>query len=186
MTGTMAFHCPKPLLKHATLDPHTQVLLNKVALSSFQFRSPNALLFFQCALCVAAVQVSALAGLVKLEPLRAGMVRVWLPVNIIFVGMVGTSFWALASLNVGMVTGALLKEQTGVCRRPSALPVVPVKSFSSGHLLCAVLKNLTNLFTLGGDFWLYRRTYSWCANEQWLAGVWNSLAALQPANCTCR
>lgn len=82
------------------------MLLNKIALSGFQFHSPNALLFFQCALCVAAVQACATAGLVKVEPLRAGVVRVWLPVNAIFVGMIGTSFWALASLNVGMVTGA--------------------------------------------------------------------------------
>lgn len=155
--------------------PCAQVLLNKIALSSFHFKSPNALLFFQCMLCVAAVQACSLAGLIKLEPLRPGVIRVWLPVNLIFVGMIGTSFWALASLNVGMVTGAdalLLQGRRGT--RPEQLPArvrartalarcSRVSCATPARLLprTAVLKNLTNLFTLGGDYWLYRRTYSW-------------------------
>ncbi|KFM24148.1 GDP-mannose transporter GONST1 [Auxenochlorella protothecoides] len=104
----------------------SMVLLNKVALSSFSFASPNALLFFQCALCVVATRACHAAGLITLEPLSARIVRAWLPVNLLFVAMIGTSFWALASLNVAMAT---------------------------------VLKNLTNLFTLGGDYVLHGRTY---------------------------
>lgn len=104
----------------------SMVLLNKVALSSFQFHSPNALLFFQCMLAVALVQACKLAGLVKVEPLTIQVARIWLPVNVIFVGMIGTSFYALQNLNVGMLT---------------------------------VLKNLTNIFTLGGDRLFYGRTY---------------------------
>lgn len=105
----------------------SMVLLNKVALSSFDFGSPNALLFYQCALCVLLVHACKLAGLVKVEPFNWQIIKIWVPVNIIFVGMIGTSFWALASdLNVAMLT---------------------------------VLKNLTNFFTLGGDFFLYGRTY---------------------------
>ena len=61
-----------------------------------------------------------------MEPFNPAVVRVWLPVNAIFVGMIGTSFWALQGLNVAMVT---------------------------------VLKNLTNLFTIGGDYAFYGRTY---------------------------
>ncbi|PSC73311.1 GDP-mannose transporter GONST1 [Micractinium conductrix] len=104
----------------------SMVLLNKVALSSFDFKSANALLFFQCALCVTLVHTCRMLGLVKVEPFNVQIVRVWAPVNLIFVGMIGTSFWALRSLNVGMVT---------------------------------VLKNLTNLFVLSGDYFLYGRTY---------------------------
>lgn len=135
------------------------MLLNKIALSSFAFKSANALLFFQCALCMVLVLACKAAKLVKVrsllagardrgcagkaaasyavahalhvgplqlpqsapplarrsppcprprlqvEPFSWGVVRVWLPVNVIFVGMIGTSFWALRSLNVGMVTG---------------------------------------------------------------------------------
>ena len=48
--------------------------------------------------------------------------QVWMPVNVIFVGMIWTSFFALKNLGVPMAT---------------------------------VLKNLTNLFTIGGDYMLY-------------------------------
>ena len=48
--------------------------------------------------------------------------RVWMPVNIIFVGMIWTSFFALKNLGVPMAT---------------------------------VLKNVTNLFTIVGDYLLY-------------------------------
>lgn len=74
------------------------VLLNKAALSSFDFHSPNSLLFSQCALCVVLVQLCAWAGVVKLEPWNNKIVQVWLPVNVIFVGMIATSFFALKDL----------------------------------------------------------------------------------------
>ncbi|GAB4820036.1 hypothetical protein N2152v2_007082 [Parachlorella kessleri] len=108
-----------------------EVLLNKIALSQFRFRSANALLLFQCGLAAALVQACAALGVVQLEPFSLRVARVWFPVNIIFVGMIGTSFWALQALNVAMVT---------------------------------VLKNLSNLFTIGGDYYFYGRTYS--------LGVW--------------
>ena len=74
------------------------VLLNKAALSSFDFHCPNSLLLFQCALSVVLVQLCALSGLVKLEPWNLKIIRLWLPVNIIFVGMIATSFLALKDL----------------------------------------------------------------------------------------
>lgn len=176
---------PLPFSSH----PHPQVLLNKIALSSFSFSSANSLLFFQCFLCVVAVKTCSTLGLVKTEPFKARLllwwgwhvlvarvgrlplppllssclelafaahasrrerspaasapaarllppyalrslppartwqveiVRIWLPVNVIFVGMIGTSFWALRSLNVGMVTGARRAARLTGC---SALPV---------------------------------------------------------------
>ena len=48
--------------------------------------------------------------------------RVWMPVNMIFVGMIWTSFFALKNLGVPMAT---------------------------------VLKNVTNLFTIVGDYLMY-------------------------------
>lgn len=114
-----------------------QVLLNKMALSSFQFTSANALLFFQCFLCVVLVRISQLMGFVTLEPFNLRIVRIWLPVNLLFVGMIATSFWALQSLNVAMVT---------------------------------VLKNITNLFTILGDFYFFGRTYG--------LGVWACIALM--------
>lgn len=82
----------------------SMVLLNKHALASFQFTAPNALLAFQCALSVLLVKMCEAAGLVALQPLKWDLIRVWFPVNLLFVGMIGTSFYALASVGVGMVT----------------------------------------------------------------------------------
>lgn len=100
------------------------MLLNKAALSSFDFDAPMSLLFFQCAVCVVLVRLSASFGFVRLEPVSAAIIRLWFPVNLIFVGMIFTSFFALKNLGVPMAT---------------------------------VLKNLTNLFTICGDFLLYRK-----------------------------
>ena len=50
-------------------------------------------------------------GLIDVEPLNPKIVRIWLPVNVLFVGMLGTSFMALRTLNVAMVQG----EAVGRC-----------------------------------------------------------------------
>lgn len=100
------------------------VLLNKAALSSFNFDAPMSLLLFQCIVCVVLVQLSVTMGFIRVEPFNAAIVRLWFPVNLIFVGMIFTSFFALKNLGVPMAT---------------------------------VLKNLTNLFTICGDFFLYKK-----------------------------
>ncbi len=82
----------------------SMVLLNKAALSGFSFKAPLSLLLFQCTLAVMLVKMCEMLGYVKLQPLKWELVRVWLPVNFIFVGMLGSSFYALAALGVGMVT----------------------------------------------------------------------------------
>lgn len=58
-----------------------------------------------------------------MDPCRSFKIaQVWMPVNLIFVGMIWTSFFALKNLGVPMAT---------------------------------VLKNVTNLFTIVGDYLLY-------------------------------
>lgn len=84
----------------------SMVLLNKHALNpkSFGFTAPNALLCFQCALAALLVKICELAGLVKLQPLKRDLIGIWFPVNLIFVGMIGSSFYALQHVGVAMVT----------------------------------------------------------------------------------
>lgn len=113
------------------------VLLNKATLSSFAFTSPISLLLFQCLVCVVLVRACSAVGAVKLEPWNFAIARLWFPVNVIFVGMIWTSFFALKHLGVPMAT---------------------------------VLKNMTNLFTICGDYMLYGKTYG--------AGVWLTLALM--------
>lgn len=67
-----------PPAPNATVPAHlAQVLLNKIALSSFRFKAPNALLLFQCAVCVVSVQLCQAFGVVKVEPFSWRVVRVW-------------------------------------------------------------------------------------------------------------
>lgn len=62
------------------------VLMNKAVLSSFGFNAPISMLLFQCVVCVVLVRLTAAAGWIRLEPFSLRIVRLWLPVNIIFVG----------------------------------------------------------------------------------------------------
>jgi GDP-mannose transporter len=103
-------------------------LLNKKVLVHYDFSAVHALLCFHCMLAVALVQCCSLFGWAQVEPLSVEIVRMWMPVNCIFVAMLATNFYALKLVGVGMVS---------------------------------VLKNLSNLFILCGDYALFGRTYSW-------------------------
>jgi GDP-mannose transporter len=103
-------------------------LLNKKVLVHYDFTAVNALLCFHCLLAVALVQSCSVLGWAQVEPLSMEIVRIWMPVNIIFVAMLATNFYALQLVGVGMVS---------------------------------VLKNLSNLFIICGDYVYFNRTYSW-------------------------
>ena len=62
------------------------VLLNKAALSSFGFGAPTALLLFQCCVAVSAAAACGAAGVARLERPSWRLVRMWAPVNVLFVG----------------------------------------------------------------------------------------------------
>ncbi len=76
-------------------------LFNKHALSTFNFPAPNMLLFFQFALAVLLLQALDVFGVIWLQPLRGDLVRLWLPVNLIFVAMNVTGFYALRDIGAG-------------------------------------------------------------------------------------
>ena len=71
------------------------------------------------------------------EPANLHLLQAWFPVNVIFVGMIWSSFLALKNLGVPMAT---------------------------------VLKNLTNLITISGDYAFYGRTYG--------CGVWSTMGLM--------
>lgn len=64
------------------------ILLNKYALAAFGFTCPNSLVLFHCVLAVVLVKVAEVLGYVHIEPLTWPIVKLWFPVNLIFVGMV--------------------------------------------------------------------------------------------------
>jgi len=111
-----------------SLSSAALTLLNKKVLVHYDFTAVHALLCFHCMLAVVLVQGCRLFGLTQVEPLSWELVRIWMPVNVIFVAMLATNFYALQLVGVGMVS---------------------------------VLKNLSNLFIICGDYIFFARTYSW-------------------------
>jgi hypothetical protein len=139
----------------------SMILLNKHALNpkSFGFTAPNALLAFQCALAAGLVKACEALKLVRpLQPLKRDLVAVWFPVNLLFVAMIGTSFYALQHVGVAMVTvwKNVSNFVTAVCD-----VTVYGKSYSSQvwatlglMLLSAVVGAYTDLsFNWGGYIW---------------------------------
>ncbi|KXZ50260.1 hypothetical protein GPECTOR_17g898 [Gonium pectorale] len=92
------------------------------------FPAPNMLLTVQFGIAVLLLKIFDFLGALHLEPLRWEVVKIWFPVNIIFVLMNATGFYALMSVSAGMFT---------------------------------VLKNLSNLLTILGDWYFFDKTYSW-------------------------
>jgi len=78
-------------------------LLNKKVMVHYNFHGVNALLCFHCTLAALMVRTAHIMGWTSIEPLTMEVVRLWLPVNIIFVAMLATNFYALRTVGVGMV-----------------------------------------------------------------------------------
>lgn len=88
------------------------ILTNKYLLTSFDLQAPNCLLLIQFILTLILVLCAEKLSLLKREPFDWKVVSVWWPVNVIFVGMIGSSFYALRTLQVPMLT--LLKNLTNL------------------------------------------------------------------------
>lgn len=88
----------------------SMTLLNKAALSAFNFTAPTTLLCFQCTVTLLLVGLAYVLGFGRPPPINLRLLQMWLPVNILFVGMVWTSFYALRNIGVAMVT--VLKNLT--------------------------------------------------------------------------
>ncbi|KAK8683427.1 hypothetical protein V6N13_039488 [Hibiscus sabdariffa] len=65
----------------------SMILLNKVVLSSYKFNAGISLMFYQNVIVCLAVAILGLCQAVSVEKLNWKLIRVWIPVNIIFVGM---------------------------------------------------------------------------------------------------
>ncbi|XAR73180.1 hypothetical protein NMG60_11007063 [Bertholletia excelsa] len=88
------------------------ILVNKYILSGYDFNAGISLMLYQNFVSVVIVSLLSLFGVITTEPLTWRLIRVWFPVNIIFVGMLITSMLSLKYINVAMVT--VLKNVTNV------------------------------------------------------------------------
>ncbi|XP_050237117.1 GDP-mannose transporter GONST2-like [Mercurialis annua] len=90
----------------------SMILLNKVVLSHYDFNAGISLMLYQNLICCLAVAVLSLCGAVSVEKLNWKLVRVWIPVNAIFVGMLLSGMYSLRYINIAMVT--ILKNVTNI------------------------------------------------------------------------
>ncbi|KAL9229477.1 hypothetical protein vseg_004939 [Gypsophila vaccaria] len=90
----------------------SMILINKCVLSSYDFNAGISLMLYQNFVSVIIVSGLSAWGVISTEPLTWRLMRVWLPVNVLFVGMLITSMFSLKYINVAMVT--VLKNVTNV------------------------------------------------------------------------
>ncbi|XP_043715317.1 GDP-mannose transporter GONST1-like [Telopea speciosissima] len=90
----------------------SMILINKFVLYSYDFNAGIFLMLYQNLISVVLVSILSVLGIISTEPLTWRLIRVWLPVNVIFVGMLITSMFSLRYINVAMVT--VLKNVTNV------------------------------------------------------------------------
>ncbi|KAJ0984098.1 hypothetical protein J5N97_002454 [Dioscorea zingiberensis] len=90
----------------------SMILLNKVVLSGYGFDAGISLMLYQNLISIIIVLSLEFLGAVSTEKLTWKLIRVWIPVNLIFVGMLVTSMYSLKHINVAMVT--ILKNMTNI------------------------------------------------------------------------
>ncbi|XP_020100714.1 GDP-mannose transporter GONST1-like [Ananas comosus] len=90
----------------------SMILLNKVVLSGYDFNGGISLMLYQNVICVIIIVVLQFLGIVSTEKLTWKLIRVWIPVNLIFIGMLATGMYSLKYINVAMVT--ILKNMTNI------------------------------------------------------------------------
>ncbi|KAH7549920.1 hypothetical protein JRO89_XS13G0105500 [Xanthoceras sorbifolium] len=90
----------------------SMILLNKIVLSSYNFNAGISLMFYQNLISTLVVVVFGFFGVVSVEKLNWKLIRIWMPVNIIFVGMLVSGMYSLKYINIAMVT--ILKNVTNI------------------------------------------------------------------------
>nr|ABF99644.1 GONST2 Golgi Nucleotide sugar transporter, putative [Oryza sativa Japonica Group] len=90
----------------------SMILLNKVVLSNYNFNAGISLMLYQNLISVIILLVLELFGVISTEKLTWKLIKVWIPVNLIFVGMLVTGMYSLKYINVAMVT--ILKNMTNI------------------------------------------------------------------------
>nr|XP_023873309.1 GDP-mannose transporter GONST2-like [Quercus suber]XP_023873310.1 GDP-mannose transporter GONST2-like [Quercus suber]POE84763.1 gdp-mannose transporter gonst2 [Quercus suber] len=90
----------------------SMILLNKVVLSGYNFNAGISLMFYQNLISSLVVVLLGLCRVVSVEKLNWKLIRVWIPVNVIFIGMLLSGMYSLKYLNIAMVT--ILKNMTNI------------------------------------------------------------------------
>lgn len=158
----------------------SMVITNKIALSGFKLSSPTFLLFYQCLLCVLLVGVCMALGFAKPQRLNWAVVKAWVPVNLVFVSMVWTSFAALQFLSIPTVT--VLKNLANLFTIVGDY-ALNGRTYSAGiwstlvlMAVSAVASGLTDLeFSLAGYVWQIINCMFTAANSLYLRRIMDTV-----------
>ncbi|VVA90291.1 unnamed protein product [Arabis nemorensis] len=90
----------------------SMIIMNKIVLSSYNFNAGISLLLYQNLISCLVVAGLDLSGVVSVEKFNWKLIKVWMPVNVIFVGMLISGMYSLKYINVAMVT--ILKNATNI------------------------------------------------------------------------
>lgn len=103
-----------PLISGAAycISSCSMIMLNKIVLSGYNFNAGISLMFYQNLVTTLVVVLLALSGRISVEKLSWKLIRVWIPVNVIFIGMLVSGMYSLKYINVAMVT--ILKNMTNI------------------------------------------------------------------------
>ncbi|KAH7520874.1 hypothetical protein FEM48_Zijuj08G0192000 [Ziziphus jujuba var. spinosa] len=116
----------------------SMILINKFVLSSYNFNAGIFLMLYQNLISVIIVSILSILGVISTEPLTWRLVKVWLPVNLIFVGMLITSMFRY---DLGLSEKEILAL---------SLKYINVA-------MVTVLKNVTNVITALGEMYLFSK-----------------------------
>lgn len=78
-----------PLISGAAycISSCSMIMLNKIVLSGYNFDAGVSLMFYQNFISTLVVVLLALSGWVAVEKLSWRLIRAWIPVNVVFIGM---------------------------------------------------------------------------------------------------
>eukprot|EP00924_Labyrinthula_sp_SR-Ha-C_P000601 snap_masked-scaffold_27-processed-gene-4.46-mRNA-1 protein AED:0.11 eAED:0.11 QI:0/0/0/1/1/1/2/0/381 len=136
----------------------SMVLLNKIILTSFDFKFNTFLLIYQNSLCVLLLKLFKFFGWIEFESLEADKVKAWLPLDFFFVLMLLTGTFSIKYLSVPMIT--VFKNANNIVITFTDF-LIYRNSISNGvlyslalMLLAAVLASLQDMeFSLKGYIW---------------------------------
>ncbi|XP_062195698.1 GDP-mannose transporter GONST1-like isoform X1 [Phragmites australis] len=133
----------------------SMILVNKFVLSGYGFNAPIFLMLYQNIVSVTIVSTLSLSGAIPTEPLTWKLIKVWLPVNIIFVGMLVTSMFRIDGYEC-MLCFLIIHSQK---YRTHSLKYINVA-------MLTILKNVANVLTASGKTYFFKKQHG---TQVWIA-----------------
>ncbi|AEE28103.2 golgi nucleotide sugar transporter 2 [Arabidopsis thaliana] len=121
----------------------SMIILNKIVLSSYNFNAGVSLMLYQNLISCLVVAVLDISGVVSVEKFNWKLIRVWMPVNVIFVGMLVSGMYR----NRGGIHVPQKAEQQGLGCNVHDDHFCNQRRYHGSHIRCSrVTWQLANCF----------------------------------------